>query len=503
MALFEEISIPQLNKTYKQPIGLFINNEFVASSDGKKIDTVNPATGEKITSFYAATADDTDKAVRAARDAYENTWFQTSPEEKRDLLLKLADLIEEEKPLLAALETLDSGKPYHTNAVEDIDQIIHLTRYFAGATDKYTQGKTIPINHEKLVYTLKVPYGVAGMIIPWNYPLAMASWKMQGCLAAGNTIVIKPAENTSLSLLYFAQLFEKAGFPKGVVNVVPGLGSVVGTALGSHMDIDKISFTGSTKIGRTMLELSSKSNMKDVTLECGGKSPAVVFEDANLENAIEYISNGIFYNSGQNCTANSRVYIQESIFDKFVKEFVEHTKKNWVFGEKHDLFEEDCTIGPVISETQYKTINEYIKHGQQEEKLEVIQTIKDIPSKGYFISPTIFVDVPQDSKLSREEIFGPVVTISKFKDYKQVIKYANDTNYGLASMVFTKNISVANWFARDIKAGTVWINSSNEEDPTVPFGGFKESGIGRELGETGVETYLQTKSVHLNMSEKI
>ena len=501
--VFEEINIPQIGRSYKQPIGIFIDNEFVPSSNGEKIETINPATEEVITSFYAATEDDVDKAVKSARESYENVWFKISPAEKRDMLLKLADLIEEEKPLLAALETLDAGKPYHTNAMDDIDQIIHLTKYFAGATDKFTQGKTIPIDHEKLVYTLKSPYGVCGMIIPWNYPLAMASWKMQGCLAAGNTLVIKPAENTSLSLLYLAQLFKKAGFPKGVVNVVPGKGSVVGNSLGLHMDVDKISFTGSTKVGSSILELAGKSNMKDVTLECGGKSPAVVFQDADIDNAIEYIANGIFYNSGQNCTANSRVYVQEDIYDNFIKRFTEHTKENWKFGSKCDPFDKDCTVGPVVSEKQFETVNDYIRHGKEEENLQIHQTVEKCDCKGYFISPTIFTDVPQGSKLMKEEIFGPVVVVAKFKDYKEAIKLANDTNYGLASMVFTKNISVANWFARDIKSGTVWINSSNEEDPTAPFGGFKQSGIGRELGETGVESYMQIKTVHLNMSEKI
>ncbi|AJS94060.1 Ald2p, partial [Saccharomyces cerevisiae YJM1434] len=319
---------------------------------------------------------------------------------------------------------------------------------------------------------------------------------------AGNTVIIKPAENTSLSLLYFATLIKKAGFPPGVVNVIPGYGSVVGKALGTHMDIDKISFTGSTKVGGSVLEASGQSNLKDITLECGGKSPALVFEDADLDKAIEWVANGIFFNSGQICTANSRVYVQSSIYDKFVEKFKETAKKEWDVAGKFDPFDEKCIVGPVISSTQYDRIKSYIERGKKEEKLDMFQT-SEFPvsgAKGYFIPPTIFTDVPETSKLLRDEIFGPVVVVSKFTNYDDALKLANDTCYGLASAVFTKDVKKAHMFARDIKAGTVWINSSNDEDVTVPFGGFKMSGIGRELGQSGVDTYLQTKAVHINLS---
>ena len=363
-------------------------------------------------------------------------------------------------------------------------------------------GETIPLTFNKFAYTLKVPFGVVAQIVPWNYPLAMACRKMQGALAAGNTVIIKPAENTSLSLLYFATLIKKAGFPPGVVNVIPGYGSVVGKALGTHMDIDKISFTGSTKVGGSVLEASGQSNLKDITLECGGKSPALVFEDADLDKAIEWVANGIFFNSGQICTANSRVYVQSSIYDKFVEKFKETAKKEWDVAGKFDPFDEKCIVGPVISSTQYDRIKSYIERGKKEEKLDMFQT-SEFPvsgAKGYFIPPTIFTDVPETSKLLRDEIFGPVVVVSKFTNYDDALKLANDTCYGLASAVFTKDVKKAHMFARDIKAGTVWINQTNQEEAKVPFGGFKMSGIGRESGDTGVDNYLQIKSVHVDLS---
>lgn len=502
MSLYEELSVPQVGWKDSVPVGLFIGNEYAASEDGQKIDTFNPATGEKITSFYAASVKDVDRAVKTARDAYENVWSKTSPEDRGKLLYKLSELIERDQYKLAALETLDSGKPYYSNALGDMQQIIQLTKYFAGAADKYIRGTNIPVNKDKYALTFKVPYGVVGQVIPWNYPLAMASWKIQGCLAAGNSIVIKPAENTSLSLLYMAKLFVEAGFPPGVLNVVPGLGSVAGSALAEHPDVEKIAFTGSTKIGQKIMEIAAQSNLKDVTLECGGKSPAVIFADSDLDNAVEWVAGGIFYNSGQNCTSNSRIYVQDTVYEKFLSKFRSHIQCKWKFGPKLDPFDKECTLGPVISEVQYKKIRGYVDHGSSEEELR-ISKLGDFPtsSKGYFIPPIFFTDVPQTSTLNREEIFGPVAVISKFKDYEEAIKLANDTPYGLASAVFTENLRVANRFVRDIKAGTVWVNSSNDEEISVEFGGFKSSGIGRELGESGVSTYCQTKAAHFNISD--
>lgn len=498
--MFTPVHIPQLDVTYQQPTGIFINNKYVKPKDGSLIDTLNPTTGEKIASFYAAGSEDVDEAVKAAKNAYDNVWSKTSPSERSDLLWKLASLVERDKELLAAMETLDSGKPYHSNALGDMDQIISVTKYYAGVVHSLTNGKQIPVSHDKFAVTFQVPYGVVGQVVPWNYPLAMASWKMQGCLAAGNTVVIKPAENTSLSLLYFAQLFVEAGFPPGVVNIVPGYGAEAGAALASHPDIDKIAFTGSTKVGQMVMEAAGKSNLKPVTLECGGKSPAVIFEDAEIDKAVEWCALGIFYNSGQNCTANSRIYVQESIYEKFLQKFKSHAAQTWNFGAKRDPFDEECTMGPVISEVQQKRVKGYIECGIKEGLN--IETVHELPAdaKGYFVQPTFFTNVPQTSKLNREEIFGPVAVISTFKDEAEAIKLANDTNYGLASAVFTLNIGIATRFVRDIKAGTVWVNSSNDEEINVPFGGFKMSGVGRELGEAGLESYLQTKSAHFNLS---
>lgn len=400
MSLSTEIHIPQLDLTYQQPLGLYINNEFVASSDGGSIESVNPATGKPVASFQAATDADVDRAVAAARKAYQSHWRHTSAEQRSALLAKLAELVEQERELLAAIETLDSGKPFHTNAKGDLDQIVQLTKYYAGGADKFNKGQHIPVGPDKYAYTVQAPYGVVAQVVPWNYPLAMASWKMQGCLAAGNTVVIKPAENTSLSLLYFAQLFERAGFPAGVVNVVPGHGAVAGSRLAAHMDVDKIAFTGSTAVGQKVMGLAAASNLKAVTLECGGKSPAVIFADADLDQAVEWTAAGIYYNSGQNCTANSRLYVQESVYDEFVAKFCAYVEKTWKFGAKHDPFDPECTVGPVVSQVQYDRIRGYIEHGKSSEQLGIRQIgVADV-APGFFIPPTLFTDVPQDSKLA-------------------------------------------------------------------------------------------------------
>lgn len=479
----------------EQPLGLFIDNEFVPSVQGEKYDTFNPSTMEKITSFYIGDEEDINKAVTSSRKAFDDVWSKVSPRERNALLRKLGELIKRDKEKIALLDCLDAGKPYYTNALIDIDQIIELTEFFSGSSEKFTTGDTIPISDNKYCYTRREPFGVVALIVPWNYPFAMACWKIQGALAAGNTVIVKPSELTSLSLLYTAKLFKEAGFPSGVINIIPGKGNTVGTALAMHMDIDKISFTGSTKVGGLILQCSGKSNLKDVTLECGGKSAAVILEDADLQIAVESVAEGIFFNSGQNCTANSRIYIQESIYDEFITLLENHIKKTWNFGSNFDLFEKDCSMGPVISDVQYKKINGLLNNVPKEVK--VINDPVPESVKGYFIPPTILTNVEQSSDLMQQEIFGPVACVSKFNTYEEAIRLANDSTYGLAAMIFTNNINSANKFARDVKAGTVWINSSNEEEVSVPFGGYKMSGIGRELGKSGVESFLQTKTVHV------
>ncbi|SMN19217.1 similar to Saccharomyces cerevisiae YMR170C ALD2 Cytoplasmic aldehyde dehydrogenase, involved in ethanol oxidation and beta-alanine biosynthesis [Maudiozyma saulgeensis] len=495
--MFQTINISQLNKTVKVPIGIFVGGTFVPSSDGGTIDSFNPATGEKIASFYAGTEKDANAAVEIAKDVYTYTWSMRPVKERRDLLLKLAGLLERDKEILAALDSVDAGKPYNNNALADLDQIISLTNYYAGAVGKYTNGEVIPVSNDKFCYTLREPFGVVALIVPWNYPLAMACWKLQGALAAGNTVVIKPSENTSLSLLYFAQLIMEAGFPKGVVNIIPGYGNVVGETLSRHMDVNKISFTGSTTVGCKILQCAGMSNMKEVCLECGGKSPAVVFKDAQVDNAVAWTANGIFYNSGQNCTANSRIYVHENLYDEFLIKFKDYARKNYSFAD-FDVFNPECTLGPVISQIQYDRIMKYIEN--YDGKRDILFPIPSkSETKGFFIPPVVFTDVPETSALLQEEIFGPVVVITKFCHYSEVMKMANNSRYGLAAAVFTEGVRRGHRFARDIQAGTVWINSSNDEEVTVPFGGFKMSGVGRELGRYGVESYLQTKTVHMSM----
>lgn len=498
--LYQNIEIPHLKETVKLNLGLFINGAFVKSSDEGMIDSINPATNKKITSFYAGTKEDVNTAVSVARDVYKYYWSKQSVEVHCNLLLKLAELLERDKEILASLDSLDAGKPYHTNSLGDLDQIISLTKYYAGAVGKYSTGEVIPVSTDKFCYTVKQPFGVVALIVPWNYPLAMACWKLQGALAAGNVVIIKPSENTSLSLLYFAQLITEAGFPKGVVNIIPGYGDVVGEALAKHMDIDKISFTGSTTVGSKILQHSGSSNMKDVCLECGGKSPAVIFEDADLDNAVAWTANGIFYNSGQNCTANSRIYVHKNLYDEFIKRFKKYTIDHYSFGD-FNIFNPECTLGPVISEVQYNRIMKFIDNPKDKDcKKDILFPFTSAEqTKGYFIPPVIFTNVAQESPLMQEEIFGPVVVISKFTHYSEVIKLANDSKYGLATAVFTEGVRRSHKFARDIEAGIVWINTSNDDEITAPFGGFKMSGIGRELGRYGVENYLQTKTVHMSM----
>ncbi|SSD62169.1 probable Aldehyde dehydrogenase [NAD(P)+] 1 [Saccharomycodes ludwigii] len=501
MSLFKDIIVPELNLTYNQPLGLFINNEFVKSSDDATIETSNPSTGEPIAKFYAASHKDIDNAVKAARLAYQETWSKTTPADRGILLSKLYDLINEHKDVIAAIDSIDSGKPYHTNALGDLEQILELTRYFSGASDKYVKGQYIPVNNDKYALVVREPFGVVAQIVPWNYPAAMASWKIQGCLAAGNCIVIKPAENTSLSLLYMAQLFKKAGFPPGVLNVVPGYGNIAGSALAEHMDIDKIAFTGSTAVGKKIMSMAALSNLKNVTLECGGKSPAVVFKDSNLDEAVKWISMGIFYNSGQNCTANSRILVENSVYDVFIKKFVKYVAENWNISP--NIFDKNCQVGPVVSKVQYDRVIGYVNEGKKTLNYKCLnnpETVNECSKRGYFIPPTIFLDVPSTSKLFQEEIFGPVGVITKFSNYDEAVSLANDTSYGLAAAVFSENVRVINQFAKDVRAGTVWCNSSNEEEVSCPFGGYKMSGIGRELGESGMDAYMETKCIHMNIS---
>ncbi|RMZ86896.1 hypothetical protein DV736_g5878, partial [Chaetothyriales sp. CBS 134916] len=484
------------------PTGLFINNEFVKATGGQIITSINPTDESEITSVEAASADDVDKAVKAARTALSHpSWSEISNTERGALMYKLADLVEEHTEILATLETWDNGKPYTVARDEDLGEVISTIRYYAGWADKL-HGQTIPTTGQKFAYTLKQPIGVCGQIIPWNYPLAMAAWKLGPALACGNTVVLKPAEQTPLSILKFAELIPKAGFPPGVINILNGYGRETGHALVAHLDVDKIAFTGSTVTAKAIMKTASV-NIKNITFETGGKSPLLVFDDADLDQAAKWAHIGIMSNQGQICTSTSRVLVQESIYDKFVELFKEAVKNTSKVG---DPFAEDTFQGPQVTKAQYDRILSYVESGKSEGAKLVAGGVpyRNVgEGKGFFIEPTVFTQVSDQMKIYREEIFGPFVVIAKFKDEKEALKMANDTTYGLGSAVFTQNVERAHRVASKIEAGMVWINSSQDSDFRVPFGGVKQSGIGRELGEAGLEAYSQTKAVHVNLGLKL
>ncbi|TID28797.1 hypothetical protein CANINC_002316 [Pichia inconspicua] len=478
------------------PTGLFINNEFVLPQTPRTIATSNPSTNETIVNVHCASPPDVDVAVSAAKNAMKK-WKNEPAVTRVKLLIKLAELVDEHKVTIAEIEALDSGKPLHSNAIYDVEGVADYLRYCAGLADKL-YGSQIPISSTQVAITKRVPL-VVGCIVPWNYPISMASWKFCPALAAGCTIVMKSSEITPLSLLYFAQLVKQAGFPEGVFNVLSGYGADVGTSLSRHPDLDKIAFTGSTLTGQKVMIDAAQSNIKSVSLECGGKSPLLVFDDANLVQAAKWASFGIFYNSGQNCTANSRILVDEKVHDKFLLLFLEELK-SWKMG---DVFDENVNLGPVVSKQQYERVTNYIKVGI-EEGATINQPTKDLtPKTGYFIPPTVFTNVREDMRIVKEEIFGPVVTISKFTTEEEAIEKANDTIYGLAAMLFSENFTRANRIADQLEAGSIYINSSNNENVSVPFGGFKMSGIGRELGVEAFNLYTQTKSIYCNYGTKL
>ena len=452
----------------------------------------------EIASVEAASADDIDKAVAAARKAFnDDSWRELAPTDRGTVMYKLAELIEANKEELATLETWDNGKPYSVALNEDLAEVASCIRYYAGWADKLF-GQTISTTPQKFAYTLKQPIGVCAQIIPWNYPLARAAWKLGPALACGNTVVLKPAEQTPLSILKFAELIPQAGFPPGVINIVNGYGKEAGHALASHLDVDKIAFTGSTVTGKQIMKTASV-NMKNITLETGGKSPLLVFDDADLEQAAKWAHIGIMSNMGQICTATSRVLVQEGCYDKFIELFKDTVKTTSKVG---DPFADETFQGPQVTKAQYERVLNYIEAGKEEGATLEAGGVphKNVgEGKGFFIEPTIFTGVKDSMKIYREEVFGPFVVIASFKTEEEAIKMANDTTYGLGSAVFTQNITKAHRVAAKIEAGMVWVNSSQDSDFRIPFGGVKQSGIGRELGEAGLAAYSQTKSVHVNM----
>ncbi|WP_243385081.1 aldehyde dehydrogenase family protein [Bacillus kexueae] len=473
---------------------LYINGEFVESASNKTFDTPNPATGETLATVYEADKVDVDRAVKAARVAFESgPWSKMSASARGQLMYKLAELMEEHKEELAQLETLDNGKPIKETSQADIPLAIDHMRYYAGWATKIV-GQTIPVNGQYFNYTRHEPVGVVGQIIPWNFPLLMAMWKLGAALATGCTVVLKPAEQTPLSALYLAELIEKAGFPKGVVNIVPGFGETAGQALVQHPDVDKIAFTGSTEVGKLIMESASKT-LKRVTLELGGKSPNIILPDADLTKAIPGALNGVMFNQGQVCCAGSRVFIQKKHYDNVVADMVSHAKSiRQGFG-----LDPDTDMGPLVSEEQQTRVLSYIEKGL-DEGAEILTGGQKPKDEGYFVSPTIFAAVQDEMTIAKEEIFGPVIAAMPYEDLDDVIARANQSEYGLAAGVWTKDVAKAHYIANHIKAGTIWVNCYNVFDAASPFGGYKQSGIGREMGSYALDNYTEVKSVWINLN---
>ncbi|WP_077358650.1 aldehyde dehydrogenase family protein [Virgibacillus halodenitrificans] len=472
---------------------LFINGEYAPSVSGKKFEVVNPSTEEVLARVSEAQKEDIDLAVKAARQAFEEgEWRTITAAERSHLIYKFADLIEQNREELAQLESLDNGKPYSVALTDDIDGTVEHFRYYAGWATKVL-GQTVPISQDYLNYTEHEPVGVVGQIIPWNFPLSMASWKLGAALATGCTSVIKPAEQTPLSLLYVASLLKEAGFPKGVVNIVPGFGKTAGEAIVNHPDIDKLAFTGSTATGKSIMRKAADT-VKDITLELGGKSPNLILEDADVEKAIEGAYEGLMYNHGQNCSATSRVYVHRKHYDRVVEELAKRAQAT----KLGNGMDPETEMGPLVSKRQFERVLDYIKIGKEEGARLVVGGEREF-DKGYFVQPTVFADVEDHMRIAREEIFGPVVAVFPFDTTEEAIQRANDSDYGLAAAVWTENIRTGHQVARRLKAGTVWINDCNQENPAAAFGGYKQSGIGREMGNYALDNYTEVKSVWVNL----
>ncbi|XP_060582139.1 cytosolic 10-formyltetrahydrofolate dehydrogenase-like isoform X2 [Ruditapes philippinarum] len=494
--VFDSVNINKNNMDLVMPYQLFIDNEFIDSSNGVTFKTINPANEEVICEVAKGTPEDVNRAVEAAKSAFEEgPWGKMNARDRGKLMYRLADLMEEHKEELATIESIDSGAVYTLALKTHVGMSIDTFRYFAGWCDKI-QGKTIPINHatpsRNLTYTKREPIGVCAIVVPWNYPLMMLAWKMAACLAAGNTVVLKPAQVTPLTALKFAELAVKAGFPPGVINILPGPGSSIGQAMSEHPDIRKLGFTGSTPIGKTIMESCAKVNVKKVGLELGGKSPLIIFHDCDLDKAVRMACGAVFFNKGENCIAAGRLFVEDSIHDEFLERVVKEVKKMKI----GDPLDRSTDHGPQNHRAHLEKLVEYCDIGVKEGAT-LVYGGKQVDRPGLFMEPTIFTDVEDGTMMSIEESFGPVMIISKFMDgdIEGVIARANNTEYGLASGVFTKDINKAMTVADSIKAGTVFVNTYNKTDVASPFGGFKQSGFGKDLGEEALNEYLQTKAV--------
>ncbi len=492
-----ELSDPTRAFLERTPKRLLIGNQWVEPQSGKTFCTFNPATGQPLAEVAEAGPQDVEAAVAAAREAFDQGPWRSMPASDRGRLMwKLADLIEANTQQLAELETLDNGKPLRVSTNGDLSTVVKHFRYYAGWAGKI-HGKTIPVSYpDHHVYTLREPMGVVGLIVPWNFPLVMCAWKLGPALATGNTCVLKPAEETPLTALRLGELIVEAGFPPGVVNILTGPGVPTGSEITGHMEVDKVSFTGSTEVGRKVMAAASQSNLKKVSLELGGKSPNVIFADADLEAAIKGSHWACFSSAGQECTAGTRLFVEAPVYEQVVEGLIEQAQRVRM-GNGFDKVH----LGPIISAQQLERVTGYIESGRTNgaEMLTGGERLGGELAEGYFLSPTIFAHDDDSLELVQEEIFGPVMALAKFSDWDELVQRANSTRYGLASGAWTKDVSKAHRFAREVKAGTVWINTYGLYDAAAPYGGMRESGFGREMGQEALDLYSQTKTVWVGL----